>query len=109
MGFSLQAFVNVVLGLCDVGDEVILTRPYYFSHLVAIQICGATAVVVDCDETLNPDVEKVREAITVRTKVHAAYQTTRRTEKVFPCYRGDCYIVSETRGDALKLLDFVSG
>ena len=29
-----QAFGHALLAVCDPGDEVVLMRPYYFSHLV---------------------------------------------------------------------------
>jgi hypothetical protein len=31
-----QAFVNLVLTLCDASDKVVLFAPYYFNHLVGI-------------------------------------------------------------------------
>lgn len=33
-----QAFVNVVLTLLDASDKVVLFVPYYFNHLMAIQV-----------------------------------------------------------------------
>lgn len=33
-----QAFVNVVLTLLDPSDRVVLFVPYYFNHLMAIQV-----------------------------------------------------------------------
>jgi aspartate/methionine/tyrosine aminotransferase len=33
-----QAMTNVALAICDPGDEVVLVAPYYFSHLLALQI-----------------------------------------------------------------------
>ena len=33
-----QAFVNVVLALCDQSDRVVLFKPYYFNHLMALQV-----------------------------------------------------------------------
>ena len=34
-----QAFVNIVLTLLDAGDRAVLFRPYYFNHLMALQVC----------------------------------------------------------------------
>lgn len=28
-----QAFVNLVLTLCDASDKVVLFKPYYFNHM----------------------------------------------------------------------------
>lgn len=55
-----QAFVNVVLTLLDAGDSVVLFVPYYFNHLMAIQMTGGAANVVygQCDPaTLHPDLD----------------------------------------------------
>jgi aspartate/methionine/tyrosine aminotransferase len=35
-----QAFVNVVLALCDASDRVVLFVPYYFNHIMALQMTG---------------------------------------------------------------------
>lgn len=41
-----QAFVNVLLALCDETDRVVLFAPYYFNHLMAIQMSGGARRVV---------------------------------------------------------------
>lgn len=35
-----QAFTNVVLTLLDTDDQVVLFKPYYFNHLMAVQMTG---------------------------------------------------------------------
>lgn len=35
-----QAFTNVVLALLDSSDSAVLFRPYYFNHLMALQMTG---------------------------------------------------------------------
>ncbi|WIA39771.1 hypothetical protein OEZ86_005827 [Tetradesmus obliquus] len=35
-----QGFVNVVLALCDAADRVVLFVPYYFNHIMALQMTG---------------------------------------------------------------------
>lgn len=35
-----QAFVNVVLSLVDESDRVVLFKPYYFNHIMALQMSG---------------------------------------------------------------------
>ena len=53
-----QAFSNVALALVDPGDEVVLCAPYYFSHLVALQIAQANIKTCRWDpETLLPDLQ----------------------------------------------------
>ena len=38
-----QAFTNVVLTLLDTKDSVVLFKPYYFNHLMAVQMTGGGA------------------------------------------------------------------
>ncbi|XP_042459321.1 aromatic aminotransferase ISS1-like [Zingiber officinale] len=54
-----QAFVNVVLTLCDPGDSVVMFVPYYFNARMAFQMTGVTDILVGPSdpETLQPDVE----------------------------------------------------
>ena len=35
-----QAFTNIVLTLVDAEDKVVLFKPYYFNHLMALQMTG---------------------------------------------------------------------
>lgn len=35
---AVQAVLNAVLALVDAGDAVLLFKPYYFNHLMAIQV-----------------------------------------------------------------------
>lgn len=39
-----QAFVNLVLALLDPQDSVVLFAPYYFNHMMAIQVRSQEAV-----------------------------------------------------------------
>lgn len=55
-----QAFVNCLLTLCDQGDGVVLFKPYYFNHAMALQMTGSRAHLVEgrCDPwTLQPDLD----------------------------------------------------
>ena len=55
-----QAFVNIVVGLLDASDRCVLFKPYYFNHLMALQMTGGAANVVfgDCDrQTWHPDLD----------------------------------------------------
>jgi aspartate/methionine/tyrosine aminotransferase len=40
-GGANQAFFNVAMALLDDGDVALLPKPYYFSHLAAMQLAGA--------------------------------------------------------------------
>ncbi|CAD6255741.1 unnamed protein product [Miscanthus lutarioriparius] len=54
-----QAFVNLVLTLCDAGDSVVMFAPYYFNAYMSFEMTGVTDILVGgCDPmTLHPDVD----------------------------------------------------
>ena len=53
----LQAFVNLVLTLCDAGDSVVMFAPYYFNAFMSFQMTGVTNILVGPgdEKTLHPD------------------------------------------------------
>lgn len=55
-----QAFVNLVLSLCDPGDSVVLFAPYYFNAFMSFQMTGITNILVGPGkpDTLYPDAGK---------------------------------------------------
>eukprot|EP00775_Hariotina_reticulata_P011561 gene11559-11705_t len=61
-----QAFVNLVLTLCDTSDKVVLFAPYYFNHLMALQMTGGADQVAlgPCHpDTLHPDLEWLQQQL----------------------------------------------
>ena len=59
-----QAMVNIALLLMDPGDSAILIAPYYFSHRAAVDLAGGRSVISGfCPDTLQPDIESVRQAV----------------------------------------------
>lgn len=54
-----QAFVNLVLTLCDPGDSVVLFAPYYFNAYMSFQMTGITNILVGPGnpDTLHPDAD----------------------------------------------------
>ncbi len=63
---SNMAFQVLVQVLCDPGDEVILPAPWYFNHVMAVQLAGG--VPVPADAGLIPDPAILAAAITPRTR-----------------------------------------
>jgi len=63
---SNMAFHAIAQVILDPGDEVILPVPWYFNHVMAIQIAGGVPVPVDAG--LVPDPEALAAAITPRTR-----------------------------------------
>ncbi len=65
---SNMAFLNALLAITDVGDEVILLRPYYFNHEMAVTMLDCTPVCVDCDEQYQPVLDALDEVISERSR-----------------------------------------
>lgn len=61
-----QGFTNLVLTLLDPSDAAILFMPYYFNHLMALQMTGGGHSVVhgQCDQqTWKPDLDWLEQAL----------------------------------------------
>lgn len=57
---SNQAYTNVVLSLLDEGDVAILFRPYYFNHMMALQMVGADVEIASVHDDLQPDLAALK-------------------------------------------------
>ena len=63
---SNMAFQILMQVLCDPGDEVILPAPWYFNHVMAVQLAGGVPVLPEAG--LIPDPQLLAAAITPRTR-----------------------------------------
>lgn len=63
---SNMAFNAIAQVITDPGDQVIVPLPYYFNHVMAVQLAGGVAVPVDAGLLLDP--ERLAAAITPRTR-----------------------------------------
>jgi aspartate/methionine/tyrosine aminotransferase len=63
-----MAFVNAVLALTDPGDEIILLRPYYFNHEMAVRITDCRPEFVDTNEQYQPVPNAIQDALTSKTR-----------------------------------------
>ncbi len=63
---SNMAFNALAQVICDPGDEVILPAPYYFNHVMAVQLAGGIPITPAAG--LIPDPERLAAAITRRTR-----------------------------------------
>lgn len=79
-----MAFVNAVLAVADVGDEIILLSPFYFNHEMAVEMAGCRAVIVPTDEEYRPDIEAIEKAITPRTRAVVTISPNNPTGAVYP-------------------------
>lgn len=65
---SNMAFLNALLAISDPGDEVILLKPYYFNHEMALTMLGCKPVYIDCDAAYQPDLATMKAAINKKTR-----------------------------------------
>lgn len=68
---ATQALMAAILALVHPGDEAIVLEPSYDSYVPALQLAGAQAVRVPLDYARGwaPDWERIRAAITARTRL----------------------------------------
>jgi aspartate/methionine/tyrosine aminotransferase len=79
-----QAFMNAVLAVTDVGDEVILPAPYYFNHEMAVVMAGAVAIGAPTTDDYQLDLEAITAAITPRTRAVVTVSPNNPTGAVYP-------------------------
>ena len=67
-GGANMAFNNALLAVADAGDEIILSRPFYFNQEMAIALANCRAVLVDTDQKGQLQPDAIRQAITPKTR-----------------------------------------
>lgn len=76
---------NVILkSILDPGDEVIVLMPFFPEYQFYIGNHGGRMVPVETDETFLPDVERIRAAITPRTRAILLNTPNNPTGRVYP-------------------------
>jgi aspartate/methionine/tyrosine aminotransferase len=79
-----QAFMNAVLAIADPGDEFILPTPYYFNQEMAVTMANCRPVLVPTDASHQLDVERLRAAITPRTRAIVTVSPNNPSGAVYP-------------------------
>ena len=79
-----MGFVNAILAVANVGDEVILLSPYYFNHEMAVSIAGCKSVVVPTDERFRPTINAIASVITRRTRAIVTISPNNPSGAVYP-------------------------
>jgi len=79
-----MGFVNAVLAITEVGDEIILNTPYYFNHEMAVRIAGCQPVLVPTDDQYQLQPQLISEAITPKTKAVVTISPNNPTGAVYP-------------------------
>jgi aspartate/methionine/tyrosine aminotransferase len=79
-----MAFFNAVLAVTDPGDEVILQRPFYFNHEMAIEMAGCRPVAVATTGDYQIDPDAIAAAISPRTRAIVTVSPNNPTGAVYP-------------------------
>ena len=79
-----MAFLTALLAICDQGDEVVLVKPYFFNHEMAVRIIGCRPVVVATDERYQLDVGAIEAAIGPRTRAVVTVSPNNPSGAVYP-------------------------
>ena len=79
-----MAFLTALLAICDQGDEVVLVRPYFFNHEMAVRMIGCRPVVVAADERYQLDLAAIEAAIGPRTRAVVTVSPNNPSGAVYP-------------------------
>ncbi len=79
-----MAFMNTMMAITDPGDEIIILRPYYFNHEMAINMVSCKAIIVDTDLDYQPDLNKIASAITSNTRAVVTVSPNNPSGAVYP-------------------------
>jgi aspartate/methionine/tyrosine aminotransferase len=78
-----QAFVNAILSITRLGDHVLVLSPYYFNHVMALQLVGCKPVVIDTDKNYLPIVERIGKKISKRARAMVLVSPSNPTGAVY--------------------------
>lgn len=81
---SNMAFMNTIMAIADFGDEIILPKPYYFNHEMAITMLGAVPREIEPDENMLPTLSAIETAIGPRTRAIVTISPNNPSGMVFP-------------------------
>ena len=79
-----MAFLTALLAICDQGDEVVLVRPYFFNHEMAVRMVGCRPVVVAADERYQLDLAAIEAAVGPRTRAVVTVSPNNPSGAVYP-------------------------
>lgn len=79
-----MAFINALLAIADVGDEIILQTPYYFNHEMAITMANCRPVLVPTDDNYQLQPRMIAEAINTKTRAVVTISPNNPTGAVYP-------------------------
>ncbi len=65
-----QAIINTLIAICDPGDEILISAPYWVSYPAMVRLAGGTPIIVPSglDRGFRPHLSGLESAVTPRTK-----------------------------------------
>jgi aspartate/methionine/tyrosine aminotransferase len=81
---SNMAFLNILLAIVDPGDEIILPMPYYFNQEMAVRMLNCTPVAVPTDANFQLQLNRLRAAITRKTRAIVTVSPNNPSGAVYP-------------------------
>ena len=79
-----MAFLNAILAVADLGDEIMLQTPCYFNHDMAIGMAGCRTICVPTDDQYQLRLDAIERAITPRTRAIVTVSPNNPTGAVYP-------------------------
>ncbi|WP_277922733.1 pyridoxal phosphate-dependent aminotransferase [Synechocystis sp. FACHB-383] len=79
-----MGFLNAVLAITEVGDEIILNTPYYFNHEMAVRIAGCRPVLVPTNDQYQLQPDLIAQAIAPRTRAVVTISPNNPTGAIYP-------------------------
>ena len=79
-----MGFLNALIAITDPGDEVILPRPYFFNHEMAIRMAGAAPRIVACRPDHQLDLDAIAAAAGPRTRAVATTSPNNPSGATYP-------------------------
>jgi aspartate/methionine/tyrosine aminotransferase len=78
-----MGFMNAVLAVTNPGDEIILLKPSYFNHEMAVRMAGVKPVAVNTNPDYQPDLDAICSAISSRTRAVVSISPNNPTGAVY--------------------------
>ena len=81
---SNMAFMNAIMAIADPDDEIILPKPYYFNHEMAVTMLGVVPRTVEPEANMLPTLASIEKAITKKTRAVVTISPNNPSGMVFP-------------------------
>ncbi len=63
-----QAFINAIMAITNLDDDILILSPYYFNTIMAVKLAGCNPITVDTDENYQPNPSTIFSQVTPRTR-----------------------------------------